>query len=676
MQGRTLQNHAALKRYLSVPDDCYWAGRVAPFPAVVSTALLEPQNGFREIPQQHGRFRLVCFVEEDVGDFTAWRLILDEMVRLLRPGEQTMMLFSVDPSKLGFTEIASFLKRRTDCSFHFVSRAFGAADIIALSCVRTSRVPQLDSIGFGVIADGRRPDNLRRFVESVLDIEGLAEFQCQIALCGPPMLREQLAQSIPDSTIAQLIFVEEPAEYRKQGWITRKKNLLVECMSAKNLLIVHDRYVIPHDFLKNLINFGVDFDLVVPRQIRQGHRFPDWTATAGDWDTNRTYLLPYGEDSRFLYANGGALLAKRSILAEHGWNELLFWDQSEDVELTRRLVDAGIVPRIAPQLDLEVTDARHGYEQAFERTRQDGTPMPRTKAFPRGGALTCSGLTLSDFAERGLIAWSDQWQASVRGLIATHSPAELALCHIEYMPVLLRIDYSAATSFEVRINETTKKVEHTGANCSIGIALSSTHRAASGQVVVSFIGAVGLAVHALELVDNTEPAVYPITSDFGNPIAGTVLGDGWWPSEAWGTWTKGTRSVLLLPLPKKLGMEDVVLTLELRTLPETRGEQLLGMACNGIPIACVAVTGGGRRRLYEIRIPGEIAAQEAPMEIAMSALRTSSPVGKGAENRDRRQIGIGLSKIDVRLLRKKRTFRGLREWVQGKISAKERAHCL
>jgi hypothetical protein len=66
-----------------------------------------------------------------------------------------------------------------------------------------------------------------------------------------------------------------------------------------------------------------------------------------------------------MYVNGGALIAKRQLLVECPWNELLFWNQGEDVELTRRMKVLGITPRLAPYVVLETDEPREGYTQEF-----------------------------------------------------------------------------------------------------------------------------------------------------------------------------------------------------------------------------------------------------------------------------------------------------------------------
>ncbi len=58
-------------------------------------------------------------------------------------------------------------------------------------------------------------------------------------------------------------------------------------------------------------------------------------------------------------------MAKRQILLDNPWNELLFWNQGEDVELTRRLQQMNITPAYAKNIQLLVTEVREGYVDGF-----------------------------------------------------------------------------------------------------------------------------------------------------------------------------------------------------------------------------------------------------------------------------------------------------------------------
>jgi hypothetical protein len=74
--------------------------------------------------------------------------------------------------------------------------------------------------------------------------------------------------------------------------------------------------------------------------------------------------------------NGGAILAKREVLQLFPWNELLYWNQGEDVELSRRMQQRSIYPRYARTLELVVLQVRDGYIESFEKSRINNQRKP------------------------------------------------------------------------------------------------------------------------------------------------------------------------------------------------------------------------------------------------------------------------------------------------------------
>lgn len=643
---------------------CYWVGSNPPPCAdVASISLLDDQSAFREQPDRHRVFDAVCFIERNLSEFTQWRVIIDEMVRLLRPKRRTLIFLRLAPLETSLAEFASHLERRRDCSFTLLSRPVGTgqADLFIFECVRTDCAPQLDTLGFGVVSNGQRPDNIRRFIESLFRIDGIEALDWQVAVCGPNILRQQVAPAIPAGAWHKVILVEEPEEWREAGWITRKKNMLIKALQAENVLIVHDRYIVPPDFLDHLNAFGADFDVVVPRQVRNGMRFPDWTATSSEWGTSKTYLLPYGAGSDSVYVNGGALLAKRELLVESGWSELLFWDQSEDVELTRRLGCRGITPRVAPNLWLEAIDARAGYERAFERTRHCGSPMPADRSFSQERLVDLRDRPPREFEDDGLIAWTSQWQEAPEGLAPTQRQAELVLCHVLGKPTHLHLSCllhgRADGPATIHINgvPVEAQLSHTAdGHSSLIVPLRDLPQAAGNQLIVSFEAVKALAVRSIELRDASRRTLYPVHFTSENPLAEVLLLKGWWPLEAWGCWSAGMASTLCLPLADEGGQDDLLLIMSLRTLPILPlAQKSVGITCNGIPITCLSLVCDGETRSYKATIPRAVALWTQPMTLGLSMLTAGRPSDSG-DTDDKREIGLGLTMIDLRPLVRRR----------------------
>ena len=652
----------------------YWSGRSAPsFADVSSACLIDPSSALRERPSRHGKYDAVYFIEENLGNLPQWRLILDELLRLLRPGRKTLLIIKVTPIRMARAEFFSMLKRRDNILFIQKELPAGVqhTDLVVLECFRKDTQPRLDTLGFGIISDGSRPHRISQFVNSILQVKGIREIDWQIGLCGPRTLLDSIPEAISNQIFGQLVFVEEPSEWSSAGWITRKKNLLANNLCSENIVIVHDRYIVPHDFLERFYEFGADFDFVSPGQTRDGLRFPDWTATSTEWDSSRTYLLPYNASSRSIYINGGAVIAKRHVLVRSGWNELLFWDQCEDIELTRRLESLGVIARNAPSLRLEVTDARPGYEQAFERTKHDGSPVLAAKQVPQGLPIRLPGKTLSQLEDSGIIAWPSLWQTSKDGLVATERQVELVLCNVTGNPAHIhltcKLALNANSPMQIHINGIYVSASYDGAVLTLPV--SHVQKAAGRQLVVSFDNVDQLIISSIELGKAVEKVSYPVIMSRDNPVAESLLGIGWWKLETWGVWSEGTVSTLHLPAAFS-GAMDIRLSLGIKTLPNLgQPKKTVGMSCNGIPIGYFSVISDGRERTYAVSIPSSAASQYSPMTISLSMLTASSP-SESRHSNDQRMIGIGLTKVDIHPVSRRlwafllSSLTRLEQWVQ------------
>ncbi len=310
-----------------------------------TTRPLDPAVDYRMPPEAHQAYDLVYLVENDVGRQKAWPLIVDESLRLLRPGGVLVL-------RMTNTPVCSIFALK-----HQLHQWGGLAPVFEFTCEdgatqfavrntrRTARPTSIAGVSFGVITDGKRRDRLFAFIKSIYALERTGGQEVEVLVCGPATIRADLATTFP-----AVKFVPDTGEFNEQGWITRKKNQLVDLARHDNLVIAHDRYTIDPGFLRALREFGGDFSIAVCRQLRtDGRRFPDWVSLGTQWSWSSPALLEYGDWTPHMYINGGIIIAKKEILQKVRWNELLFWNQAEDVELSRRLMHQGHVPRFARQ---------------------------------------------------------------------------------------------------------------------------------------------------------------------------------------------------------------------------------------------------------------------------------------------------------------------------------------
>ncbi|MFN7811687.1 MAG: hypothetical protein ACK5SI_03365, partial [Planctomycetia bacterium] len=112
---------------------------------------------------------------------------------------------------------------------------------------------------------------------------------------------------------------------------------------------VHDRYRLDPGFFTGFARFGHDFDFVtVPQRYPCGAHFPAYVAAEGSvLGRGRSFdCRDYDSLRPGQFINGGLLIAKTETLRAIRLNDLLFWNQWEDVELTREFRGRGLPPRV------------------------------------------------------------------------------------------------------------------------------------------------------------------------------------------------------------------------------------------------------------------------------------------------------------------------------------------
>ncbi len=442
----------------------FWAGTYPPMANMtLSRQIFDPECDFRQSPAQHGTYSAVYLVEYDLGQFKQWPLILDEALRLLHYGKRSALFVRFSQSALlSVFAFAAFLRRRKDFSFELIyqDQAPDGTFVYALYCTRESVIPTLATFEFALITDGRRPDKVIRFIDSVARVHGIDNIGWSVAICGPAVFGETL-----DRRNGRVRFIEESDQHSTKGWITRKKNLIVETTQAENLLIAHDRYEVPVSFLDQLFEFGADFSVITPAQMdTSGKRFPDWVAIGSQWSWTPCAMLQYGDYSPYGYVNGGVIISKRRVLTDTPWSELLFWNQGEDVELTRNMTEQGVTPRLARSVKLTVTDARPGYSFDFIRLPF----MPHAYAVTHanidpsqvaislctvGKVIDLRDQGIPQLAAKGIIAASTDWGLTHIGLIPLHHAAEL------FMHIKPREEGSLSLEIQVSTHADRNKVQ-------------------------------------------------------------------------------------------------------------------------------------------------------------------------------------------------------------------------
>jgi len=196
----------------------------------------------------------------------------------------------------------------------------------------------------------------------------------ELITIGQPNEVLQLVKSIPELwTLQPHMKRLDFDESQKKGWITRKKNLLVQAATHENVLLIHDYYLLSPTFLKVFENVEPDFDILQPRILTQeDKRHSDWIIDQKYLDAIMTQEIaqqhvniapddngprwvcgvPYDETglNHLLYISGGLALGKKEIFLEVPMPETHCWGDAEDLEWSHELHRAEVRFKMNPDL--------------------------------------------------------------------------------------------------------------------------------------------------------------------------------------------------------------------------------------------------------------------------------------------------------------------------------------
>ncbi|WP_426110386.1 hypothetical protein [Massilia sp. PWRC2] len=651
-------------------EPAYWAGENVPSAGFEhSTDLFDAGADFRLSPSEHGRYHRVYLVENDLGHYKQWPLIMDEALRLFQYGQQGTLFvrFSETPLLSAFA-FAAFLRRRKDFAFELVYQdSFpGGVLFYCLRCQRENIEPALSSIEFALITDGRRPEAVARFVASIAAIRGIDLIDWSIAICGPALAEEGAVAVKP-----RIRHIDAPTAHLNRGWITAKKNLIVSTSQADNLVIAHDRYKVPAAFLEELFEFGADFSVLVPAQFDDsGDIFPDWVTIGSQWSCTGSALLQHGDYSPHGYVNGGVIIGKRHVLSATPWSELLFWGQYEDVELSRALVADGVTPRLARSVQLHATTSRPGYLGDFERLPYlpSNFPLPRFAAnqtdvvvgeFPFGDTVKFNVTTTPrTLCAVGIVATNSEWTCVPDGLVLLQRRAHLAIglpfhAHRRLFLTIYIPAYSGAMLMTIDANGTRLQLRWKECDNGLRCATASLDSTMTGQernVVLSFTSDMdGVLLSALGIsAQDGGGSKTPLAYARVNGMTAGIFREGWGDPEPWGIWTVAAQAHLELPLTGLAAGRDLEVSITATSYGRVAGAiQLIGIACNGLPLTCVAIAALTAPAQFVIRIPVAMIRELPIIKLTFVPATASRPDAAGGIV-DGRLLGFGLIALEVR----------------------------
>jgi hypothetical protein len=189
-------------------------------------------------------------------------------------------------------------------------------------------------ITFGIVSSKKSSQFLKVIIESIRN-QNIPRSNYEILIVGDVELKP--------SHDCNVIYFDES---KKEGWITKKKNLITKEAVYETIVYMHDYIIFSPDWFKSFFKTGFDFDVAMCKiQNYDGSRFRDWCV----WVDNscpfdlfiqrtRQGLLPYhiSDLNRYMYISGAFWVAKKKFMQNYPLNEELCWGQAEDVEWSKR----------------------------------------------------------------------------------------------------------------------------------------------------------------------------------------------------------------------------------------------------------------------------------------------------------------------------------------------------
>lgn len=316
-----------------------WIGGLSQFD--MDIIIIEGCTNFRLPPKFHGAYDSVWLFEKPLNEYhvLSWKIVLDEAIRLLKD-KGKLIIRMRETAEITVPAVKNFLGRNInlDVAIDYEFQKDGIHTIVFKIERLNFNIYSDKSWTFAMLTGGKKDDVVIKFLESIRNNE---KDKSQIIISGPK-------KEIYDKYDVEYL---DLSNYRddKYAEISRKKNDIAKMAKGANILIAHDRYYLNDNFFKDFEKYGYDFDFLGLKQAtKNNEEIPSYCAVyepAFAWgqpiNCKDLNILP-----NTCYINGGCMIFKTATLKAVKFNNLLFWNQMEDVEITQQFIFKGIIPRM------------------------------------------------------------------------------------------------------------------------------------------------------------------------------------------------------------------------------------------------------------------------------------------------------------------------------------------
>lgn len=236
-------------------------------------------------------------------------------------------------------------------SFKIVSHQMVDEDNLRFVCKKLittkNRNDDINKWTFGIVTNGKRLEWLEQLIQSIR----MQKISCyEIIICG----------TYPHQPAEDIKYI--PFNKRDdKGWITKKKNLIVENAKYENICMLHDRIILNKDWYLGMKMWGNCFENLGCRQLYKGKRVHDWVVShffINNKDKKKFAFESYA-DYRDWYKDiwfmGQLNIFKKSIITKNNlwWDEKLYVGDREDYELSKNFSKEGFIHRFNDAASVE-----------------------------------------------------------------------------------------------------------------------------------------------------------------------------------------------------------------------------------------------------------------------------------------------------------------------------------
>jgi len=318
-----------------------WVGALSSFN--MDTIDMESCTNFHLAPELHQKYDAVWLYEKRLDHYhiLSWKIIIDEALRLLC--ENGFLVIRLQENKnYTIPMVKSFLGRNinlnVDIETEYVNENSEYVIIFKIKRLNIDKYKN-NLWTFAMLTTGKKDENVIKFLESIRGNDKKNEHE--IIISGPK-------KDIYDKYNVKYLNM---SQFRDEQYaeISKKKNAIANIALNPNLLIAHDRYYLNKSFFSDFEKYGYDFDFLAIRQsFEDGTEFPSYTFI---YEPDFTWTHPvrcanYQHLFHGQYVNGGIMVFKTHNLRAIPFNNLLFWNQMEDVEISQAFINNSLIPRV------------------------------------------------------------------------------------------------------------------------------------------------------------------------------------------------------------------------------------------------------------------------------------------------------------------------------------------